>query len=357
LGIGIQLIQTKIIHRSGELSRITEIKLNDKVIQTPIYFPSVSSYGVKVPLSDLLYLLSLFSYRQSLVSAYDLWLAKQKDEDGTSEKLLSSLQNYNTSVRQKKKGLLFLDSGNYESFWYRDKKWNFNCYKQIVTSTDLDFYSSYDIIAKRGSSEKELESVLERTFNIISECEGLRPEGQLVSILHGVSPQHILKVVKRFLETYPHLCKIIGIPERDCGSGIFERAQTIREIRKLIDSYNDKYILHILGCGDPLSTLLFSYCGADSFDSLDWYEHTFDPETLILRDNSHLEMLNCGCKACDYADKKAKVQSALTFDKYIIHNLYKYQNFMTEIQAKISDDLLHSMVISKFGTEIDSILK
>ena len=348
-GIGTQLT-VKIIHTSNGLSRIIEINLNGKTLLTPAYFPSISSYGIKLPLSYLVYLLANYSYRHLLVSAYDIWHEKTKESN-----LMSSIERYNQTVRKKNDGFLFLDSGNYESFWYQNSNWDFNSYKEVICSTDFDFYSSYDVIPKK--EELDEERLTTQTFSRIIQSSALSNKGQLMSLLHGRSPEHLLNILKKFLDSYPDLCTIIGIPERDCGNGILERAQTVIEIRKLLDRYDERYILHLLGCGDPLSTLLYAYCGADTFDSLDWYEHAFDPKTLMLRDLAHFELFNCKCKACNFLEERSKVKKVIAFDKYVIHNLFNYQDHMTNIQSSIRNDRLFDVVRTYFGNDIQNKLK
>ena len=92
-------------------------------------------------------------------------------------------------------------------------------------------------------------------------------------ILHGKSVDHQLALVSDFIDEYSSLCCGIAVSERDCGKGILERAETLTEIRHILDKSDERFLLHVLGCGNPISMLIYAYCGSDSFDSLDWIEH------------------------------------------------------------------------------------
>lgn len=330
-----------IIQKAAELSRVTEIKLKDKVLSTPAYFPSISSYGIKLPLSYLIYLLANFGIPRLLISAYDMCHEREKDPQ-----LLSSLEKYRTIVRDKKKGFLFVDSGIYEASWYKDPTWDIDSYRQAIMGLDFDFYSSYDIIPDKKQSDSQLSR---KTFNSI-ELSVFANKGELVPILHGHSREHLVSMVDQFLNLHFDLCGVIGIPERDCGNGILEKAHTIKEIRKTIENHGGTHILHVLGCGDPLAILLYSYYGADAFDSLDWYEHVVNPKTYSLEDSSHFPLFECQCKACAFLEERAGSYGTEYKDKALIHNLFIYQEYMKYLQELIRNNGIATFVKSHFVT-------
>jgi len=51
----------------------TQIKLNDKVITFPIFYPSISSVKTNYPPCDYIDFLEFFGYPNYLVSAFDIW--------------------------------------------------------------------------------------------------------------------------------------------------------------------------------------------------------------------------------------------------------------------------------------------
>ena len=106
--------------------------------------------------------------------------------------------------------------------------------------------------------------------------------------------------------------------------------------------------LHILGCGNPISMTLFSYAGADSFDSVDWSRWTINPKTLQFADLDHLPLINCQCKIC----KRKKLDP---ISRTLLHNLLFYKKFMDNLRSNIAknngleflDDYLDRKILSK----------
>lgn len=333
--------KTAIIQESAKLSRVAEIRLQGKTLSTPTYFPAISSYGIKIPLSYLFYLPVNYSYPRILVSAYDIFHSDEREKKA----LFSGIRKYDRIGRQRKKGFVFLDSGIYESSWYGDLHWNIDSYKTLVSKVKFDFYSSFDVLPK-GRNKKCDKRFIEQTFANIVASRAFSNKGQLVAILHGRTPDHLISMVEEFVGTHPDLCEAVAVPERDCGKSILERAETIVEVRKILNDNDNRNLLHVLGCGDPVSILLYSFCGADFFDSLDWYEHVINRDTLSVMDISQLDLLNCECKACTLC------ANGNYEDRALLHNLYFYQKFMEEIQSLIRNNGISLFLSQRIGRSI-----
>lgn len=337
--------KTAIIQESAKLSRVTEIRLQGKTLSTPTYFPAISSYGVKIPLSYLVYLLANYSYPRILVSAYDIFHADKREKKA----LFSGIRKYDRINRQRNKGFLFLDSGIYESSWYGDPNWNIDSYKALVSKVKFDFYSSFDVLPE-GKNKKHDKKFIEQTFANIAASRAFSNKGQLVAILHGRTPDHLVSIVREFVGAHPNLCDVVAIPERDCGKSILERAATIVEVRGILNDNDYRNLLHVLGCGDPMSILIYSFCGVDFFDSLDWYEHVISRDarerTLSVMDFSQLDLLNCECKACTLC------VNGNYEDRALLHNLHFYQKFMEEIQSLIRNNGISSFMSKHIGKSI-----
>jgi len=329
----------KVVHESARLSRVIEIVLNGRKLLTPSYFPSISSYGVKFSMSDLLYLLNFHKYPRLLLSAYDLYNSEPKEK----ARLMSIIKDY------RQKGFLFMDSGLYESSWRKDPNWNMNSYKNLVSQIRFDLYTSFDVLPDPKKKETEAE-FKDKTFKNVLESSVLQDNNLFIAILHGSSPASLVSIVEEFIKRHPNLCGAVAVAERDCGYSVLERAGIISEIRRTLNKSNKENLLHILGCGNPLSMLLFSYCGADTFDSLDWLKHVInpDPNSLLINDFSHLPLLNCKCRICD--DPKHK--NADYLEKVLLHNLHFYQNFVVQIQSLIQHDNLETYLRVHFGDNI-----
>lgn len=326
----------KIVHESAKFSRIVEILENKREFTTPTYFPSISSYGVKFSMRDSLYLLNFHKYPRLLLSAYDLY----NSEPIEKKSLMRIIKEYQG------RGFLFVDSGIYESFWKKDSRWDINCYKNLMEQIRPDIYTSLDVLpgAKKGETEEDFRDA---TFKNALESSVFQNDNLFIVILHGSSPEALTSIVREFVTKHSNLCSAIAIAERDCGHSILERISTISEIRRTLNEKNRESILHILGCGNPLSMLLFSYCGADSFDSLDWLKSVVnpDPKSLLMHDFSHLKLLGCKCRICNGPEHK----DAAYLEKVLLHNLLFYQNFVVQIQSLIRHDNIETYLRVHFG--------
>ena len=329
--------RTTVVHESKKLSRVLEVTLQDKKLQTPTYFPAISSYGIKFSVLEQFYFLEQYNYHRVLVSAYDLNDLSESER----KKMFSWMKRY------RKKGVLFLDSGLFESSWKVDTKWNIGSYKNLMSQAKFDIYTCFDVLpAETGKEDKT--KFKEKTFGNIVESSMFMNNAVFFPILHGSSPGELIGLVKDFVDQFPQLCNFVALPERDCGKSVLERAETILEIRKLLNNNDCRNLLHILGCGNPLSMLLFSYCGADSFDSLDWVKSVFNPTTLSMNDFSHLELLDCACPVCT----EALYKDAEYSEKALLHNLLFYKNFATQLQSMILNDNLFSYLKIHLGSKI-----
>jgi len=331
--------QCKIVHESARLSRATEIVIRGKKLLTPSYFPSISSYGVKFSMRDMLYLLRFHKYPRLLLSAYDLHNSEPREKT----KLMSIIKDY------REKGFLFMDSGLYESSWRKDPNWDMTSYKSLLSQIQFDLYTSFDVLPETKKKEKE-EDFKDKTFKNVLESSVFQNDNLFIAIMHGASPEALVSLVGELVKRQPNLCGAVAIAERDCGYSILERAGTISEIRRTLNQNSKENVLHILGCGNPLSMLLFSYCGADTFDSLDWMKYAInpDPNSLLINDFSHLPLLNCKCRIC----VSPKQKSADYLEKVLLHNLLFYQSFVVQIQSLIQHDNLENYLRVHFGDNI-----
>jgi queuine/archaeosine tRNA-ribosyltransferase len=252
--------------------------------------------------------------------------------------------SYDINEYSRKGGFVFLDSGIYESYWKADNKWTKDFYKASIAEIDFDFYSSFDVLPiERRSKEFEKETLSSIIFS-----RSLSDKPGFVPILHGKTPNKLVSLVREFVKEKPDLCNFIAVPERDCGVNIIEKAQTIGKIRKILDdedANNYSRILHILGCGNPMSLLLFSYYGANTFDSLNWICNAIDPDRLVVDDFSFLELINCNCSICTDA-------SRCYTEKVFLHNLLFYQNYVLGIQSLIRNDGIHESLSQRVGKNI-----
>jgi len=330
----LQMSSSNVIFESAPFSRVTEVTVKGKKLVTPTFFPAVSSYGIKYSFEALVRLLTVYSYPRLLVSAYDFYLLNDKKKKELSQEM---------SEYSQKGCFVFLDSGIYESSWKADSRWIYDRYKASISQVSFDFYSSFDVLPPRTKSS--LEEFFEATFESILVSSNLSKGYGFIPILHGANPEQLVSLVAKFVDVSPNLCDMIAVAERDCGNNIVEKARTILKLRSILNGSNCPRLLHILGCGNPKSLVLFSYCGADMFDSLDWIKYVVDRVRLTINDFSHLELINCSCPICS-RKKGDYIESAL------LHNLLFYQDYMQQIQFLIREKKISEFISEHLGQDI-----
>jgi len=302
-------------------SRLLKLDFENKDLATPTYFPAISSVEKNKNFSELVNLIIKSSYPQMLISAYDY------NHFFKNNKKLALLIN-----KYSKKHFLFVDSGGYESFWNPTKKWNHNLYEKTISQIKSDLHTSYD---EESDSVKKLETV----FDSIIDGGSLLPSSQYMPIFHAKDSKQLVTTIKKFLEEYPYAISLLAVREKELGLTLSDRAKTVFEIRKILKKSGGNQLLHILGAGHPLSIALYSYCGADSFDSTDWFTHLLDLNLCILRDISQLELVKGISPSID------KIKNP--YVRTVVHNLDSYNALMKKIQAMIRNNKLKQYLIKQ----------
>ena len=323
---------TDIMYKSDGKSRITATSIDSKSLVTPTYFPAISSFGVKHRVDSLFNLLVEYSYPRLLISAYDI----HSMENSKKRDLSNRIKEY------MKQSFVFIDSGRFESWWYKDSEWSFELYRKTVESMEYDFYTSLDVFP---SFETRSKGYINTVVNSIESSRTISSSPGFIAVFHGSTPIELVSTIEKSLEKVKDLPGIIAIPERDCGINIVDKAKTISKVRRVLDKYDDGLLLHILGCGHPKSLALFSYCGADMFDSLDWINSVVDIERFNLTDISYLDFIDCNCKFC-------KEESMIYIERVLLHNLLFYQNFMKSLRNSIRENRFLPKIKKIVGTEI-----
>lgn len=325
---GKRLIFNK-IYCAEKNARSVKLRLAGKEIVTPLYFPSVSSVNTTHNISSLVKTIIGIRYPFMLVSAYDFFNIYSGNPH-----LARSINNYSRNGN-----VLFVDSGGFESFWHKDEKWSYEAYAQTVKEIQCDIYTSYDPTL---SLPEEVDD--DSIVNSIIKSGSILETSQFIPIFHAKKPSRLVEIVKAFLRKYPYATQFVAVPERELGITIFERANTILKLREEIDTTGNKQLLHVLGCGNPLSMTLYCYCGADSFDSTDWMRATFDGRNLSLIDFSYLELIDCKCPVCS--------KTSHIYGKVFLHNLKMYDSYIATLHDQIKNDKLLDFINEKIGTNI-----
>jgi len=307
-----------IIERDPD-TKLFSIDLPGKSLKTPFFFPSISTVKTNFQVSEYFELLKKSGYPGFLVSAYDLFESKGRQ---SLCKEISELTENATFT--------FIDSGNYESYWHRDGDWNIDNYMDVLKEISIDFAFSFDVFWKEKMKINDyVQKVIENTATTTS----VQNMGETVPIIHG-TPENLPKIALKVVEGINP--QIIGVTERELGYDLFERAENLKNIRASLDDKERDVVIHLLGTGNPISLLVYSLCGADFFDALEWCT------TVARPDNGHLyhfaqgNIFNCRCKAC-----MSKVEYPL---KTMGHNLIFYKKFMKELRISIENDSVNKLL-------------
>lgn len=307
----------------GYFARTVTWAFPNKTLETPVYFPSISSSGTDKVLNHVKFLMKA-NYPCMLISAYDFFHSFESQDN-----IVKKINRYPTTGK-----FLLVDSGGYEIKWNDDYDWDFDMYCKTMHNINADFYTSLDLMEPMIKQKK---------FDRIIKSYTIRGgESQFLPIFDGDSQQLVTNIKEFLTKHQQYSLKFLSVRERDLGVSIIQKASTIYKIRQLIDQYGNKQLLHILGCGDPLSMALYTYYGADSFDSRDWHRKTIDVPNLTLCDFSHLDLLKCKCEACTSEVLKTK-----DISKTLAHNLIQYSSFIKKLQNLIRENKLKEFLISK----------
>ncbi len=308
-------------------SRYLNLKIGTKKLTTPTYFPSISTASTRITYSSIIRALVTSGYPQLLVSCYDLH--KLKKDEQVFHYLEEHLENEN---------ILFLDSGEFERYWFQDTDWDFEKYKKIIQSTTSDLFASYDKIPRKPN---KFEDIVTLTVQKTESSLELIDNNYCVTIFHGNSSKELRELINNISSSNKEFFGMIAVAERECGKMIEDKIQTIQKIREILNENSPDTILHVLGCGNPSSIALLAFAGADSFDSVDWNRWIIDKKTMQFQDFANLSLLDCSCKGCTSKNRDSR-------DKAMLHNLFFYHDFIYRLQRSIIDKEDVSLVLREF---------
>jgi len=134
------------------------IETDGKSIETPFFVPAVSSMKANWNISEYVDLIKRIGYNSFLVSAYDVF--EHKDREALMKHLSRNID----------KQIFFLDNGNFEAYWYKDKAWTLNKFKKILDDSYPDFSFSFDIFWKK---DKSFARHIKETITSIAKTAGM----------------------------------------------------------------------------------------------------------------------------------------------------------------------------------------
>jgi len=324
------MIETQILYSSGKFARSVKLSKGKKQLITPTYFPAISGTHRDFKAFDLVRIITQTHYPRMLISAYDC-----KSESSFSANLGEISEYFRTG------SFVMLDSGIFELSRTYDEHWNFEEYKVAVNEVDSDFYCTYDLLPNDRMSNP---AFTDATLRGIRKSLRIKARSQGVSVTHGNSPAQLIYVSKKLVKALPEGANFVAFPERECGATILDRARTILALRRLFGD-RDKTVIHLLGCGNPISMAVYAYCGADMFDSLDWTSCVVNRSSLGLSDISHVPIMSCNCAVCSNPPKNP-------LRRALLHNLLFYQDFVLKMQSMIRQNTLRDFLIEMVGARL-----
>lgn len=323
------------MHIVEQFSRSFLIEASGKSFETPLFIPAISSIKANWEFLEYLDLIEMVGYPAFLLSAYDIY----KLEESEKETLIEGLSNF-----AEKRISVFLDNGNYEGYWYNDKTWTLDKLEAVLDIVYPDFCFSFDVF---WDKEKGFEKHFEETITSIAKTAGMQKTGSTIALIHAI-PEIFPKVTRGIVDYLNP--EIIAIPERELGFGVFEKAQTISKIRVELEKTKRSIPLHILGAGNPISILIYTFSGADMYDAIDWSNSFIDPKTAQRFDFSHRDLVECYCKACKMKKVPYNYQTA-------IHNLLFYLEFFDGIRDSVRNEKLDQILVKYLGEKNVSKMK
>lgn len=232
--------------------RIPKVSIGNS--NTPKLIPSYSS------------VCSLFFNPMDLQDLYNYTI-----EQAPFSSLISAFDIHYKNLDRKKiwsSEIVFIDSGNYEASHPKlnPNGWSLELYlktiKGLRPTTDLCIisYDKYDD--------------LEEQINIATRCFELCPN-YTHDFLIKPEKEKIVNWDFKKIEYYKEIINsfdILGITEKELGKTIDERCRNLIKFRGLI---NDEKPIHIFGCIDFISVIIYFLCGADIFDGTSWMRYFY----------------------------------------------------------------------------------
>jgi len=250
---------------------------------TPLLVPSFSSRGFP-DLTGIHDFLSPFITDVSLVSAFDIHNGYLEPDN-----------IYASDV-------VIIDSGGYEvkpvndplEAYYDERSannWSIDFYRETLNK--LEPLSDVVIVSHDDSNKTQLETQVWNARALFEQYPDFSG-----SFLWKPDPEELYyenteRLVK-FEDDLKHF-RCFGVTDKELGNTLANRCIKIIEIRSIFDKIGIDIPIHVFGCLDPLTSLLFFLCGADVFDSLSWLRYVYRESRLIylqqaalLEDNSSL---------------------------------------------------------------------
>jgi hypothetical protein len=269
----------------------------DEILRTPLIVPSFSSKGFP-HVAKIMQTSKEFLVDAMLISAYDVHYKHiQPPFDFTK--------------------IVFLDSGGYEASkdsdlselgeWeHKPRKWSQDMHEETLAawnSSATTVFISYDHPRERMPVKKQIDRAKKMApaqKGVVRELL-LKPETANQSVIKIDSVLKEIHSLQNF--------DLIGVTEKEIGSSILERMESIARLRMGLEHAGLKTPIHVFGSLDTISTPMYFLAGADVFDGLTWLRFAF-------RDGLTIYKQNYGALKLGLREKAHLVDGRCWFDNY-----------------------------------------
>jgi hypothetical protein len=311
-------------------------------VKLPALFPSVSSYETRLAPLDAVRALRLFGTDALLLSAYDLAPARRSIE------IVEELTRF-----REEGGFILADSGNYEAYRIGDQNWRPARLKAALSGVPMDWACSFDVMKLPDDPSKAAERV------VAAAVRDRRVTGtEVIPIVHarqiggaGHDSPGLPRVIHAVAERLAP--PMIGVPERELGSGLIERARTVSRIRAELDGLPFYQPLHLLGTGNPWSIAVLAAAGADSFDGVEWCRVAVDAASGMLHHFQHFDFFAWQARnALSPVTRAAVDDSRIDYaGKVAFHNLEYFRTFCRKLQEHSRSNRMEVFITGLLGAD------
>lgn len=300
--------------KHSKIIEATNIDVGGSLFDYPCFFPSISSLRTQVKPLGYLHIINASTYPFLCISAYDIY--NDKDDQTQIGMQLKS-------ARAKGKKVL-LDCGYYESSWKDDKKWTEETFWDVLRNYEFDFAFCFDKQDENKASSEY--SIVDDVVERWTKDRDVTEKGNIIPIIHTETekfPQIVPQVAQKLNPV------MVAIPERELGEGLIATARTIIKTREALNKTGAYFPIHLLGTGNPLSILIYTICGANSFDGLEWCQMVLNYDTALLHHTQHY----------DFFEGQSDFSSIPGFSRdlaALMHNLTFYLDWMKRIQQALA---------------------
>jgi hypothetical protein len=306
----------------------------------PSLFMSVSSHETQLVPQDAVKALRLFEASAILVSAYDLLPIRRP------KGIIQELRQVHDDG-----GFILIDSGNYEATRRGDDSWTSGKFAEAMRDVPHDWAYCFDVMTPKVNPKAAIESVVKAvTRDRVAATQNILPIVHAPrESLSGYNVKDLPHIVREV--AYSLSAPLIAVAERELGSGLIERAKTVKRIRQELRKLPYYQPLHVLGTGNPWSIALLAAAGADSFDGLEWCRMVVDQQTHRLHHFQHFDF---------FKYQMSFAESQVTLDAFddgkieyagrvALHNLDYFRQFNDKLMHALKTNQMESMLVEIIG--------